>query len=53
MPVQRVSTTRNGKPATGYKFGQHGHVYTGPGAQARAARQGAAMYANGYKGKSK
>ena len=53
MPVHKVTTTRNGKPATGYKWGQHGHVYTGPGAQSRAAAQGRAAYANGYKGKGK
>ena len=53
MPVQKVQTTRNGKPTTGYKWGQHGHIYTGPGAKEKAAAQGRAAYAAGYKGKSK
>jgi len=53
MPVRAVSTTRNGKPVTGYRWGQHGHIYTGPGAKARAAAQGRAAYAAGYKGKLK
>ena len=46
MPVHKVMT--NGK--TGYQWGNSGKVYTGAGAQARAARQGQAAYANGYKG---
>lgn len=46
MPVHKVMT--NGK--TGYQWGQHGHVYTGPGAQAKAAKQGRAAYAAGYTG---
>lgn len=46
MPVHKV--TKNGK--TGYHWGQHGKVYTGPGAQAKAAAQGRAAYANGYTG---
>lgn len=53
MPVHKVQTTRHGKPTTGYKWGNHGHVYTGPGAKARAERQGRAAYANGYKGTGK
>ncbi len=53
MPVQKVQTTKNGRPATGYKWGQHGHVYTGAGAEQRAAAQGKAAYAAGYKGKKK
>jgi len=53
MPVHKVTTTKNGKPAVGYKWGQHGHIYTGPGAQQRAAAQGRAAYASGYRGKSK
>ena len=50
MPVHRVSTTRNGREVTGYRWGEHGHVYTGPGAKERAAAQGRAAYANGYQG---
>ena len=53
MPVHKVTTTRNGKSTTGYKWGHHGHTYTGPGAKHRAAAQGRAAYANGWKGKSK
>ena len=53
MPVHRVSTTKNGKTITGYRWGGHGKIYTGAGAAKRAARQGTAAYANGYKGKSK
>ena len=53
MPVHKVQTTRHGQPATGYKWGQHGHVYTGAGAQQRAAAQGRAAYAAGYTGKKK
>ena len=45
MPVQRVNTTRNGQPVTGYRWGQHGHIYTGAGAQAKAAEQGRAIHA--------
>jgi len=45
MPVQRVVT--NGK--TGYRFGQSGHVYRGPGAKAQAQAQEQAAYAAGYK----
>jgi len=49
MPVHRV--TKNGK--TGYQWGQHGRIYTGPGAQARATKQGQAAHAAGYKSKVK
>jgi hypothetical protein len=50
MPVYRVQTTRDGKPVTGYRWGSSGKIYTGPGAQQRAAAQGRAAYAAGYKG---
>lgn len=46
MPVHKA--TKNGK--TGYQWGQHGKIYTGPGAKEKAARQGQAAYANGYTG---
>ena len=39
------------KSGGGYKWGNHGKVYKGPGAKAKAAKQGAAAHANGYKGK--
>lgn len=48
MPVHKA--TQNGK--TGYQWGQHGKVYTGPDARAKAAAQGRAAYANGYTGKA-
>lgn len=48
MPVRQV--TKNGK--IGYQWGQHGHVYYGKGAEAKAALQGRAAYAAGYKGKT-
>ena len=51
MPVHKVMTTKDGKPVAGYRWGNHGAVYTGPGARAKAAAQGRAAYANGYKGK--
>ena len=50
MPVRPV-TLPNGK--TGYQWGTHGHVYTGSGAKAKAAAQGQAAYASGYKGPKK
>lgn len=52
MPVHKVMTTRNGKPVTGYKWGNSGKIYTGPGAESKAAAQGRAAYAAGYKGKN-
>lgn len=42
MPVRKV--------AGGFRWGTHGKVYKGPGARAKAAKQGAAAYAHGYKG---
>lgn len=50
MPVKQVRTTRNGQPVTGYRWGDSGKIYTGPGAQQRAAAQGRAAYASGYRG---
>ena len=35
----------------GQQWGNHGKVYHGPGAKAKAAAQGRAAYANGYRGK--
>lgn len=51
MPVHSVRTTRNGKPVSGYRWGSSGKIYTGPGAKAKAAAQGRAAYAAGYKKK--
>ena len=42
MPVMRCQA--NGKP--GYKWGESGKCYTGPGAKAQAQRQGRAIEAN-------
>lgn len=46
MPVHKV-----GKNC--YKWGGHGKKYCGSNAKAKAARQGRAAYANGYRGKGK
>jgi len=46
MPVRKV-----GKNA--YKWGSKGKTYRGKGARAKAARQGRAAYAAGYRGKGK
>ena len=51
MPVKPVWTTRQGQPVKGYRWGDSGKIYTGPGAQQKAAAQGRAAYAAGYKGK--
>ena len=48
MPVRKVQTTKNGQQTTGYQWGS-GKVYTGPSAQAKAATQGRAAHASGYK----
>jgi hypothetical protein len=44
MPVHKVGS--------GYQWGSHGKVYKGAGAAKKAAAQGAAAYASGYKGNS-
>ena len=49
MPVKPVNTTRNGKPVVGYRWGDSGKLYTGPGAKQRAESQARAIYASGYK----
>lgn len=41
MPVQRV--------AGGYRWGNSGKIYRGPDAKKKAAAQGAAARANGYR----
>ncbi len=43
MPVRKVKG--------GYKWGSKGKTYKGPGAKKKAAKQGRAAYANGYRGK--
>jgi uncharacterized protein len=45
MPVHKV--------AGGWQWGNHGKVYKGKDAKKKAAAQGRAAYANGYKGKKK
>ena len=46
MPVIKTS---NG----GYKWGRNGKTYYGKDAKNKAAKQGMAAYASGYKGKKK
>lgn len=46
MPVRKV-------PGGGYRWGSSGKIYRGPGAKAKAAKQGKAAFAGGYKGKQK
>ena len=46
MPVKKCS-------GSGYKWGNSGKCYKGKGAKAKAAKQGRAAYANGYKEKGK
>ena len=46
MPVHKVR--QDGK--TGYQWGNSGKVYFGPGAAMKAAKQGQAAHAAGYKG---
>lgn len=41
------------KQGPGFQWGNHGKVYTGPGAESKAEAQGRAVYANGYQGKRK
>jgi len=43
MPVRKVGS--------GYQWGSHGKIYRGKGARKKAAKQGAAAYAHGYRGK--
>lgn len=38
------------KQGKGFQWGNHGKVYTGPSAAEKAAAQGRAAYANGYRG---
>lgn len=46
MPIQKVG-------ANCFRWGNSGKIYCGKGAQAKAAKQGKAAFANGYKGKKK
>jgi len=43
MPVRKVKG--------GYRWGRHGKIYRGKGARSKAAKQGRAAYAHGYRGK--
>ena len=45
MPARKVKG--------GYQWGKSGKIYKGPGAKAKAEKQGAAAYASGYTGKKK
>lgn len=42
MPVHKVGE--------GFKWGQSGKLYKGPGAKAKAEKQAAAIFASGYHG---
>lgn len=53
MPVRKVYTTRDSKPVVGYRWGESGKIYTGPGAQQRATAQGRAISASGYRSQSR
>lgn len=46
MPVHPV---RESGTIVGYQWGQHGKVYRGKGAEEKAAKQGAAAHATGYR----
>jgi hypothetical protein len=48
MPVHKTKL-KSGK--TGYQWGSKGKVYPGKGAKEKAAKQGRAAYAAGYKSK--
>lgn len=49
MPLMKVTVQRKGKKIQGWRYGPSGHVYTGPGARAKALLQMHAMFAAGYK----
>jgi len=53
MPVHKVraKNPETGKVAIGYRWGNHGHIYFGMGAMKKAAKQGQAAYAAGWRGK--
>lgn len=50
MPVHPVK--KNGK-TSGYQWGHSGKIYRGADAKEKAAAQGRAAYANGYRGEKK
>jgi len=50
MPVHKVKPPK-GKKGPCYRWGRSGTVYCGRGAKSRAAAQGKAAYASGYKKK--
>lgn len=45
MPIQRIR--RDGQ--VGYRWGNHGKIYWGPGGRAKALLQAQAAYAAGYR----
>jgi len=49
MPVRKVRS----KGKTGYQWGKKGKVYTGRNARKKAAAQGKAARASGYRSKGK
>lgn len=53
MPVHKVraKNPETGRIQPGYRWGHHGKIYFGAGAMKRAAAQGQAAYAAGWRGK--
>jgi hypothetical protein len=47
MPIKKCGI----KGKSGWKWGNSGKCYVGPGAKKKAGKQAKAAYANGYKGK--
>jgi hypothetical protein len=46
MPLKRCTTTEDGKTKNGWKYGDQGKCYTGPGAKKKAIKQGVAISQN-------
>lgn len=53
MPVHKVRKTNpeTGRVQVGYQWGHHGKVYFGAGAMKKAAKQGQAAHAAGWRSK--
>jgi len=45
MPLIQVTRQRAGQTQRGYKWGERGHAYYGPGARAKALLQARAIWA--------
>jgi hypothetical protein len=46
MPLKRCTTTEDGNTKNGWKYGDQGKCYTGPGAKKKAINQGVAISKN-------